>query len=95
MYISKTDLIKQLKQNNGYGIIVYEGKPCEIEILTNGEISFTGRYWDWETVTVTSSHQDYPVETDQFLRKEFTAIPSFPEISRFDFYFNENDYLQA
>ncbi|WP_243290455.1 hypothetical protein [Bacillus sp. FJAT-47783] len=95
MNISKTDLIKQLKQNNGHGIITYEGKPCEIELLTNGEISFTGMYWDWKTVTVTSSHQDYSVETDQFLRKRFTEVPNFPDMSRFDFYFDVNDYLQA
>lgn len=93
MKVTYQQLLDLLNDNGNTGLVLYNGHPYEVSLGQDGSPHFTGEVWGWEETTVTSSHGDYPVEADQFIKNALAAVPSFPILSQYDFFRNQEDYL--
>lgn len=91
MLVSKKELIQQLKENNGEGIVLYNEIPYRILLTNEGTITATGEHWTWQQTNSPSSHGDYQIETDEII-KSFDHAFLLPDNISYQFYKNINNY---
>ncbi|MFT4415237.1 hypothetical protein ACLM5H_15355 [Fredinandcohnia humi] len=92
MEITREELVKKLKDNNGIGFVDIQNVLYEIRLVNHNQIVFSGACWKWEQTAMPSSHGDYTVLTD-VLMEDQPVITSFPIQQSYDYYMEVNEFL--
>lgn len=93
MKVTKEELIEHLIEHNPIGVVMINNVLYEVKLSHDHSISTTGTVWNWDEVSVPSSHGDYQIITDQLV-KEYNPNAQLPTQNYFEYYPSINNFLE-